>query len=128
MKPFGALLSFEEAKKVVEANIKSINRLETVKIDDAVGRVLAEDIVATLSTPPFNRAAMDGYAVKAKDTFGSGQFSPRVLEMVGEIHAGGTLKQRVNTGQCIKIATGAMMPAVAGGRRSSRTPGVRRTT
>ncbi|MFC2056910.1 gephyrin-like molybdotransferase Glp [Chloroflexota bacterium] len=113
MKPFGALLSFEEAKKAVEANIKSINRVETVNIDDAVGRVLAEDIVATLSTPPFNRAAMDGYAVKAKDTFDSGQFSPRVLELVGEIHAGGMPEKRVNAGQCIQIATGAMMPGGA---------------
>ncbi len=76
MKPFGALLSFEEAKRVVEANIKPVNRVETVSIDDAIGRVLAEDFVATLSTPPFNRAAMDGYAVKAKDTFDSGQFNP----------------------------------------------------
>jgi len=66
-----------------------------------------------LSTPPFNRAAMDGYAVKAKDTFDSGQFSPRVLELVGEIHAGGMPKQRVNAGQCIQIATGAMMPGGA---------------
>ncbi len=113
MKPFGALLSFEEAKKVVEANIKPINRVETVNIDDAVGRVLAKDIVATLSTPPFNRAAMDGYAVKAKDTFDSGQFSPVVLELVGEIHAGGTPEKRVNAGQCIQIATGAMMPGGA---------------
>ena len=71
MKPFGALLSFEEAKKVVEANIRPVNRVETVDIDEASGRVLADDIVATLSTPPFDRAAMDGYAVQAKDTFNS---------------------------------------------------------
>ncbi|MBA7690306.1 Molybdopterin molybdenumtransferase [subsurface metagenome] len=113
MKPFGALLSFEEAKRVVEANIKPVTRVETVNIDDAVGRVLAEDFVAALSTPPFNRAAMDGYAVKAKDTFGSGQLNPNVLELVGELHAGDTPKKRVNTGQCIQIATGAMMPAGA---------------
>jgi len=110
MKPFGALLSFEEAKRVVEANIKPINRVETVNIDEAAGRVLAEEIVATLSTPPFDRAAMDGYAVKAKDTFGSGQFKPKVLEIIGEINAGETPKERVSTGQCLQIATGAMMP------------------
>ena len=110
MKPFGALLSFEEAKRVVEANIKPVNRVETVSIDDATGRVLAEEVVATLSTPPFDRAAMDGYAVKARDTFGSGQFNPKVLEIVGEINAGETPKKRVSTGQCLQIATGAMMP------------------
>ncbi len=110
MKPFGALLSFEEAKRVVEANIRPVTRVEAVNIDDAAGRVLAEEIVATHSTPPFNRAAMDGYAVKAKDTFGSGQFNPNILELVGEIHAGETPKEKVGAGQCIQIATGAMMP------------------
>lgn len=110
MKPFGALLPFEEAKRVVETNIKPITRVETLNIDDASGRVLAEDIVAALSIPPFDRAAMDGYAVKAKDTFNSGQLNPKVLELVGELHAGETPKRRVNTGQCIQIATGAMMP------------------
>jgi len=110
VKPFGALLPFEEAKRVVETNIKPITRVETLNIDDASGRVLAEDIVAALSIPPFDRAAMDGYAVKAKDTFNSGQFNPKVLELVGELHAGETPKKRVNTGQCIQIATGAMMP------------------
>ncbi|MFC1864936.1 gephyrin-like molybdotransferase Glp [Chloroflexota bacterium] len=113
MKPFGALLSFEEAKRVVEANIKPITRVEAINIDDASGRVLAEDIVATLSIPSFNRAAMDGYAVKAKDTFNSGQFNPKVLNLIGELHAGETPQKRVNTGECLQIATGAMMPSGA---------------
>ncbi len=110
MKPFGALLSFEEAKRVVEANIKPITRVEAISIDDASGRVLAEDIVATLSIPPFDRAAMDGYAVKAKDTFNAGQFSPKVLNLIATLQAGETPQKRVNTGECIQIATGAMMP------------------
>ena len=110
MKPFGALIPFEEAKRVVDEHIEPVTRVETLNIDDASGRVLAEDIVAALSIPPFDRAAMDGYAVKAKDTFNSGQFNPKVLELVGELHAGETPKKRVNSGQCIQIATGAMMP------------------
>ena len=110
MKPFGALLPFEEAKKLVDLNIKPITRTEIINIDDASGRVLAEDIVATLSTPPFDRAAMDGYAVKAKDTFNAGQLNPKVLNLVGELQAGETPKKRVNSGECIQIATGAIMP------------------
>jgi len=110
VKPFGALLPFEEAKRVVDEHIEPVTRVEMVSLDDASGRVLAEDIVAALSIPPFDRAAMDGYAVKARDTFNSGQFNPKVLELVGELHAGETPKKRVNTGQCIQIATGAMMP------------------
>ncbi|MBI2851377.1 MAG: molybdenum cofactor biosynthesis protein [Chloroflexi bacterium] len=110
MKPFGALLSFEEAIRVVEAHIKPINRTETIGIDEAVGRVLAEDIAAALSVPSFDRAAMDGYAVKAKDTFGAGQMKPKTLELAGELHAGDAPKKRVIAGQCIQISTGAMMP------------------
>ncbi len=110
MKPFGALLSYEEAKRIVEINIKPISRVEKINIDDASGRVLAEDVVATLSIPPFDRAAMDGYAVKARDTFNSGQLHPKVLNLVGELHAGERPREKVSAGQCIQIATGAMMP------------------
>ncbi len=110
MKPFGALLSFEEAQRVVEENIKPVVRVETIDIDDAAGRVLAEDVVAVFSNPPFDRAAMDGYAVKAKDTFNSGQRKPNLLNIVGELHAGDTPQKRINAGECIQIATGAMMP------------------
>ncbi len=110
MKPFGALLPFEEAKRVVDEHIEPTMRVEIINIDDTSGRVLAEDIVATLSTPPFDRAAMDGYAVRAKDTFNSGQRNPRVLNVVGEVHAGETPQQMVKAGESIQIATGAMMP------------------
>jgi len=110
VKPFGALLPFDEAKRVIDDNIKPMARTESVNIDDSLGRVLAEEVMATLSTPPFDRAAMDGYAVKAKDTFNSSQLNPKVLNLIGELHAGETPQKRVNTKECIQIATGAMMP------------------
>ncbi|MBI2851855.1 MAG: molybdenum cofactor biosynthesis protein [Chloroflexi bacterium] len=110
MRPFGALLSYEEAKRIVDAHIKPVSRTETVGIDDAVGRVLAEPLVAALSIPPFDRAAMDGYAVKAKDTFNAGQRNPKMLKLIGELTAGQTPKATVKAGECLQIATGAMMP------------------
>ncbi|MFC1921306.1 gephyrin-like molybdotransferase Glp [Chloroflexota bacterium] len=110
MKPFGALLPFEQALKVVDESIEPITRAEVIGIDDAVGRVLAEDIVAAHNTPPFNRGAMDGYAVKAEDTKGTTQEKPCVLEMIGVIHAGDVPGVSVKKGQCTQIATGAMMP------------------
>ena len=110
MKPFGALLPLDEAKRIIDANIKPITRTEIVNIDDSLGRVLAEEVIATLSTPPFDRAAMDGYAVKARDTFNSSQLNPKVLDLIGELHAGETPQKRLNTKECIQIATGAMMP------------------
>ena len=59
-----------------------------------MNRVLAEDLIAAMNVPPFSRAAMDGYAVKAKDTFGAGQFKPVTLKIIGEIHAGKTRIKR----------------------------------
>jgi len=53
---------------------------------------------------------MDGYAVKAKDTFNSSQLNPKVLDLVGELRAGEAPQKKVNSGECIQIATGAMMP------------------
>jgi molybdopterin molybdotransferase len=110
MKPFGALLPFKQAVKVVEENIIPINRTEAVTIYEAVGRVLAEDIVASQNTPPFNRASMDGYAIIAADTSGASKETPCVLETVGGLHAGDLPGTVVGPGQCIRIATGAMMP------------------
>jgi molybdenum cofactor synthesis domain-containing protein len=71
------------------------------------------DFIAAMDVPPFSRAAMDGYAVRAKDTFGAGQFKPCILQIAGEAHAGEKSSQRVTTGVCLLVSTGAMMPAGA---------------
>ena len=110
MKPFGALLPFEEAINVVDKHITPINRTEVINIDEAIGRVLAEDIISSQNTPPFNRSAMDGYAVKAEDTSGATRESPCILEMVGEFHAGDIPNIPLGKGQCIQVATGGVMP------------------
>ncbi len=110
MRPFGVLTSFSEATRIIDASIEPITRTETIRIDDGLGRVLAEDIVATRSTPPFNRAAMDGYAVKAKDTYGASRESPKLLNIVDVIYAGSVPQKKLAAGECIQIATGAIMP------------------
>ena len=79
-------------------------------LGDATGRVLAEDLIASLSTPPFDRASMDGYAVKAKDTFNSSRLNPKVLNLIGKLGAGEIPQKMVKAGECIQIATGAMIP------------------
>lgn len=110
MRPLVSLLPFEEALEVVEKYIKPINITEVIPIDKAVGRVLAEDIRATQNTPPFDRGAMDGYAVIAEDTRGASSDKPAVLKMVGVIHAGDSPDIIISSGQCTQIATGAMIP------------------
>ncbi|AGB04654.1 molybdenum cofactor synthesis domain protein [Aciduliprofundum sp. MAR08-339] len=113
MKPFTNLIPFEEARRIVLENVKPVVDIEEVPLLDALHRVLAEDIVAGINVPPFARAAEDGYAVRAEDTFGAGQYSPKELKLVGEINTGESKKIKIGRGECVKIGTGAMLPSGA---------------
>ncbi len=79
----------------------------------ARGRVLAENLSSAVDLPHFHRAAMDGYAVKAKDTFGASQSLPAYLKLAGVVEMGKEAKQALNTGDAIRISTGGMMPPEA---------------
>lgn len=84
--------------------------VEEVSVWDALGRVLAEDFRSPVDVPHFRRAARDGYAVVARDTFGAGEESPVTLRVVGEVKAGDEQAPRIGDGACVKVATGALMP------------------
>jgi molybdopterin molybdotransferase len=86
---------------------------ETVAPAGAFGRVLAEDIVAPLDFPPFDRAAVDGYAVRGLDTAGAGGYGPLFLPLCGEIAAGCADPGRLPPGGAFRIAAGAPLPAAA---------------
>jgi molybdenum cofactor synthesis domain-containing protein len=87
-----------------------IDRTEWVSIREANGRVLAAGAVSAHDVPPFDRAAMDGYAVLAEDTFGAGRYDPRILRCVEKIYTGQAPTRVVSSGECAEIATGAPMP------------------
>lgn len=110
MTPFKQLITYEEALARIRKSIKPIKRTETIPTENAVDRVLAEDIVAGMSVPPFNRAAMDGYAVKAEDTFGASSSKPKALKLVETLHAGESSNKVLGKGKCIQIATGSPIP------------------
>lgn len=110
MKPFGQLLDFDAALSIILENTIGIYMTEMVSVDEAFGRVLAEDVKAVLSVPPFKRAAMDGYAVIAEDTFGAGRRYAKNLSLVGQIYAGDASNLTIKNGQAIQIATGARLP------------------
>ncbi|MFW9788907.1 MAG: molybdopterin molybdotransferase MoeA, partial [Candidatus Thorarchaeota archaeon] len=112
MEPFSLLVSHEEALEHILSNAGEIDRVETIVVSDAIGRVLAEDITADRSVPPFDRSAMDGYAVVAEDTFNAGH-EEVLLEVDGVIHAGEVSEIEVSRGHCIQIATGSPKPAGA---------------
>jgi molybdenum cofactor synthesis domain-containing protein len=108
---------FKKLTKVDEAIKEFFDKLGDVKVEkevvdlqDSLGRVLAEDVIATNNVPSFNKAAMDGYAVIAEDTFGASRINPVVLKVVGKIEAGEEKDLAVKKGEACYVATGAKMP------------------
>jgi molybdopterin molybdotransferase len=99
-------------KKTLEIiyNVKRTCEKEKIALDGANMRVLAEDIQVLNDVPPFDRAAMDGYAVIAEDTRSSSESKPTFLEVVDDIGAGYISKYVLDKGEAVKIATGAQMP------------------
>jgi molybdopterin molybdotransferase len=84
---------------------------QRVGLADAEGTVLAEDATAASPLPPFDNSAMDGYAVHASDVAAASETAPVVLPVTGEIPAGDTRMLTVPPGTCVRIMTGALMPA-----------------
>jgi len=84
---------------------------ETVALQEALGRVLAEDVVARIDVPSFDRSNVDGYAVRAEDTFGASESEPRRLRLLGDVISTGVVPQAVvQSGEALSIATGGMLP------------------
>ena len=88
---------------------------EIVPLDEALGRTLTTDVVAPEDLPGFHRSSMDGYAVRAQDTFGGTESLPALLELVGEVLMGQRPETAVGAGQAVKISTGGMLPEGADG-------------
>jgi molybdopterin molybdotransferase len=102
-------LPFAEARNLVLDTVSRLRRLprtETVFLENAAGRVLAQDVVADRDYPPLPRSVRDGYAVCAADLPGS-------VEIVGEVRAGEQFGGEVRRGQAVEIMTGAAVPAGA---------------
>jgi molybdopterin molybdotransferase len=113
MRPIRETIPLEEALALVREAATPIDRIERVRVGDACGRVAAQAILATADVPPFDKAAMDGYAVIAADTFGAGRYEPKILSSVGTIHSGRMPARGIGSGECMEIATGAPMPVGA---------------
>lgn len=106
------MLSFEEARKKVIEACRELGRApaaETVELKGALGRMLAQEIRADREYPPFDRAARDGFAVRAADCPSAGQR----LRVIGEAAAGTEFPGQVGPGECVQIMTGAALPAGA---------------
>ncbi|MCF8111339.1 MAG: molybdopterin molybdotransferase MoeA [Desulfobacteraceae bacterium] len=83
---------------------------ESIALQEACERILAEDIISGINIPGFARATMDGYAVRAASTFGASEASPAYLSVSGRIEMGATPCSKIGHGQAVRIATGGMLP------------------
>ena len=99
------MIPISEAKEIITRNT-SLLESEVVDLSRVVGRVLAEDIFADMNVPPFDRSQMDGFAVKTTDV----ENAPVTLKIVGESVAGQGWNGKVNSGEAVRIMTGASVP------------------
>ena len=98
-------MDLEEARATLFATLSSVSHTESIPLAEALGRVTAEPVYAQLSLPPFPASAMDGYAVRREDF---GQKKP--LRLIGQSLAGHPFHGRLDTGECVRIFTGAVVP------------------
>jgi molybdopterin molybdotransferase len=111
MPEFLTLLAPNDARALLLSRIvHPITDSEPVDVASALGRVLAEDIVASQPLPDFERSTVDGYAVRASDTHGSSDFLPGYLILTGEVPMGNAPSFTIGEGQCALIHTGGMLP------------------
>ena len=103
------MISVEEALAKVLSCVEVL-KPEQKPILDCLGQVLAEDVYSTIDIPPLDNAAMDGFALRAEDTRGASDSSPRYLVVIGEVAAGSVPLQEVEPGRAIRIMTGAPLP------------------
>ena len=101
-------ISVENARQKITAKIDPVIETDELELLDSLGRVLAEDIVSSLNVPGHTNSAMDGYALSGDDLPDE---SPRQYHVTGTALAGQPFKGRCHVGQCVRIMTGAAMPA-----------------
>ncbi|MBM3458498.1 MAG: molybdopterin molybdotransferase MoeA, partial [Armatimonadetes bacterium] len=111
---FFQVKSAEEARELLNPECCPTEP-EWVSLDRAVGRITADGVRSPVDLPDFRRAVVDGYAVRAADTFGASPGQPAYLKKVGEIVMGRAAGLELRTGETARIATGGMVPSSADG-------------
>lgn len=100
----------EEVLALIDQEFAPLDAAETVSLTAAMGRVLAEDIAATEYVPDFDRSTVDGYAVRARDTFGCTDAIPAILPLQGEVLMGEGAEFALNPEECVAVPTGGAVP------------------
>ncbi|MDD4896399.1 MAG: molybdopterin molybdotransferase MoeA [Atribacterota bacterium] len=114
VQPLFKVTTIEESLKIFRQSFDFAtffkNRDEQIDLIHAYGRVLAENVISTENIPGFNRSTMDGYAVKASDTYGASDSLPAYLDLLGEIKMSEKPSYVLQKGQVARISTGGMLP------------------
>ena len=100
----------EEVLALIESEFIPVAETELVFLGTAMGRILAEDIAATEYVPDFDRSTVDGYAVRARDTFGCSDAIPAILPVQGEVFMGEGAEFALNPEECVAVPTGGAVP------------------
>ena len=100
----------EEVLALIESEFEVVSPVENVSLSAAMGRVLAEDIAATEYVPDFDRSTVDGYAVRARDTFGCTDAIPAILPLQGEVFMGEGAEFELDPDACVAVPTGGAVP------------------
>ncbi|MFW9989868.1 MAG: gephyrin-like molybdotransferase Glp [Candidatus Odinarchaeota archaeon] len=106
---FSKLAHLEDTMEKLLKKIK-LNQTEEIEITKALNRILAEDIISEIDIPPFDRAAMDGYAIKAEDSFRASFKNPKQVKLIGTIEIGESSNLKINKDEVVRISTGAPIP------------------
>jgi molybdopterin molybdotransferase len=104
------VLTPPDAYALLERHLTPAPRAERIPTAEALGRVLTEDLRSGEDLPAFPRSTMDGFAVRAADTYGASEGLPAYLSVVGEVFMGHRPEARASIGQAVRIATGGMIP------------------
>ncbi len=107
-----SMISLEQAQALVRSHVRLLDT-ETVPLLEAAGRVAAADLTSDMDVSPFAHAAMDGFALHASDIEQASPDSPVDLDVIAEVPAGGAYEGVIESGQCVRIMTGAALPADA---------------
>ena len=100
----------EEVLALIEQKFFPVAGTEQVSLVAAMGRVLAEDIAAAEYVPDFDRSTVDGFAVRARDTFGCTDSIPAILTLRGEVLMGEGAEFELNPEECAAVPTGGAVP------------------
>ena len=100
-------ISLEKAISILKKRTKCIKKIEIIKLDRSLGRILSKDIISKINVPSFNNSAVDGYAFKHSDL---NKKSETALKLFGRITAGQNFNKKIKKGEIVKIFTGAKIP------------------